>query len=208
MKRSLRYYFVVAFAVLLVRNNANSQKIKSDYMKQYDFGALKRFEWQKNELITGRHPEDNIVLDRKIMRLVTQELAAKGIVEDASNPDIYLYYHAGIGDDISGIGSSPTAGGIMQPQAANFPPASTWGSGAGSSAGFAPKRAGTHSEEGQGESFSMPWISKLTPWFGRAERPKSGMTSRRPAKTKTKKSNKSSKNLSNTSHRMAKIRRV
>ena len=70
---------------------------------------LKRFAWKKNHLVTMRHPEDNQDLDRKIMRIVTQELAAKGIVEEIANtskiPNI-VPFHATVADAIAGFSNA------------------------------------------------------------------------------------------------------
>jgi hypothetical protein len=166
MKRLPCLRLVVLLALLFAHHSASAQSVKSDYAKNYNFGVLKRFKWQENQLLTARNAEDNKLLDRKIMRTVTQALAAKGIVEDASSPDFYLFYHAGIGDESSQVGSSPTAGGIVGPQAANSLPPATWGGVAGSSAGFAPSV--WYSLEGQVSFYVVDSKSKSVVWQCRA----------------------------------------
>jgi hypothetical protein len=166
MKRQLHFRLVLLFTLLVACHYATAQSVKPDYTKNYKFGALKRFKWQENELRTARNPEDNKSLDRKIMRTVTMALADKGIVEDASNPDFYLFYHAGIGDQLSQVGSSPTAGGIMGPQTANSQSTATWGSVSGSSAGFAPSV--WYSLQGEVVFYVVDAKSKLVVWQCRA----------------------------------------
>jgi hypothetical protein len=46
---------------------------------------LKRFAGRKNSLVTIRNPEDNKMLHLEIMRVITQQLASKGILEDSAN---------------------------------------------------------------------------------------------------------------------------
>jgi hypothetical protein len=109
MKQPLRLVLAVLFALSLSVRLSSRQKIKTDCVKDYNFASLKRFAWRKNHLFTMRHPEDNELLDRKIMRAVSSELAVKGIVEDTANPDFYLFYHAGPGDEGIQTGASPPA---------------------------------------------------------------------------------------------------
>lgn len=109
MRQRLRLLLAFLFALLLSVRLSSAQNVKTDYVKDYNFASLKRFAWRKNHLFTMRHPEDNEVLDRKIMRAVSSELAAKGIVEVAANPDFYLFYHGGPGDEGIQTGASPPA---------------------------------------------------------------------------------------------------
>lgn len=109
MKQPLRLLLALFFALSLSVRSSSAQKIKTDYVKDYSFASLKRFAWRKNHLFTMRHPEDNELLDRKIMRAVSSELAVKGIVEDAANPDFYVFYHVGPGDEGIQTGASPPA---------------------------------------------------------------------------------------------------
>ena len=46
-------------AFLCELQTSSAQSVKIDYAKDYDFGALKRFSWKKNHLVTMRYPEDN-----------------------------------------------------------------------------------------------------------------------------------------------------
>jgi Domain of unknown function (DUF4136) len=123
--------------MLLVAICASSaQDVKTNHAKDYNFGTLKSFAWKKNNLSTMRNPEDNKDLDRKIMRAVTQELGAKGIVENSDHPDFFLFYHAGPGEEGLQVGAAPPSGlDSIQP---NTTPTAVWNVGAGSNVGFAP----------------------------------------------------------------------
>ena len=79
--------------------SSHAQKVTTYWAKSCDFGGLKRFAGRKNSPVTIRNPEDNNMLDLKIMRVITQQLASKGILEDSANRDFYLFYHAGPGDE-------------------------------------------------------------------------------------------------------------
>jgi hypothetical protein len=126
-------------ACLFVAHTSSAQNIKTDYVKSYNFGSLRRFAWKTNHLITNRNPEDNRILDQKIMRVVTQDLASKGIVEDAANPDFYLFYHAGPGDEglMTGV-AAPAGLESIRPAEMNPAGSPMWTAGAGTNVGFAP----------------------------------------------------------------------
>jgi hypothetical protein len=100
---------------------------------------LKRFAGRKNSLVTIRNPEDKKMLDLKIMRVITQQLASKGILEDSANQDFYLFYHAGPGDEGLEV-AAPTPEGLdnIHVLALNPTGSNTWSISAGSTAGFAP----------------------------------------------------------------------
>jgi len=126
------------FALLLALfgsvGGSAAQNVKTDRAKDYDFARLKRFAWKQNHLVTRRHPEDNQSLDQAIMRATTRELASKGIIEDAKQPDFYLFYHAGPGDEGMLVGAAAPSGiGNLQPPSSN--PDTILG---GPNAGFAP----------------------------------------------------------------------
>jgi len=134
MKNPLPFGLPLLLILFCAPQPSSAQKIKTDWVKGYNFAGLKRFAWKPNHLVTMRRPEDNKLLDRKIMRAVTQELAAKGIVEDATNPDFYIFYHAGPGDEGLMAGATAPAGlESVQPAALGAPDMVV-----GPSVGFAP----------------------------------------------------------------------
>src|SRR5215472_1517371 len=110
LKKLRSFGLAVLFVGLFVPHGSHAQKVTTEWAKGFNFGELKRFAWRKNNLVTVRNPEDNKFLDQKIMRVVTQELASKGIVEDSSDPDFYLFYHAGPGDEGLQVAAAPPEG--------------------------------------------------------------------------------------------------
>jgi hypothetical protein len=166
-------------------HNESAQCVKADYAKNYSFGSLKRFAWPKKDLLTMRHPEDNNLLDQKIMRAVNQELAAKGIVEDSAdsaNPEFYLFYNAGPGDEGLRAGVAAPAGvDSIQPPDMNGPDNSVWNVGAGANVGFAPNV--WYSVQGKFVFYALDRKSSS----GEARPQKSGTNLRRRARTKIRK---------------------
>ena len=141
---------------------SNAQKITTDWVKGYNFAGLKRFAWKRNQLVTMRHPEDNKILDRKIMRTVTEELAAKSIVEDSANPDFYLFYHAGPGDEGLLAGATAPAGlESIQPPVLGAPDIV-----AGPNVGFAPNV--WYSVQGKFVFYALDCKSNKVIWEGTA----------------------------------------
>src|SRR5262249_34794619 len=92
-----RLFLLILSSLVLPGQPSWAQEVKTSYSRNYNFAGLKTFAWKKNHLVTMRHPEDNKILDLKIMRAVTEELATKGFNEDSAHPDFYLFYHAGPG---------------------------------------------------------------------------------------------------------------
>ena len=144
-----------------------AQSIKSDYAKDYDFVALKRFAWRKNHLVTMRNPEANKDLDQKIMRAVNQQFAAKGMVEDSGNPDFYLFYHAGPGDEGLQAGvAAPVGLDSIQPPDMSPAGSTMWNAGAGTNAGFAPNV--WYSIQGRVIFYALDSKSNVVIWQGTA----------------------------------------
>src|SRR6266704_5854186 len=157
-------------ALLLVGRFAHSsyaQKVTTEWAKGFDVRELKHFAWRKNNLVTIRNPEDSKLLDQKIMRVVTQELASKGIVEDSSNPDFYLFYHAGPGDEGLQVAAAPPEGlDSIQPPDLSSTGSNTWNVGAGSSVGLAPNVR--YSLQGKFVFYAVDCKSKVVIWQGTA----------------------------------------
>jgi Domain of unknown function (DUF4136) len=166
MKQPLRLLLTLLF-VLSVRSSS-AQKVKTDYVKDYNFASLKRFAWRKNHLFTMRHPEDNELLDLKIMRAVSNELAAKGIVEDAANPDFYVFYHGGPGDEGIRTGASPPAtwDSIQPPALTPGTGSGMWNAHGNLNAGFAPNV--WYSMQGHVVFYAEDVKSKIVVWEGAA----------------------------------------
>ena len=167
MKRLMSFGLGILLVFLFADHTSWAQNVKTDYTKDYNFGALKHFAWKSNHLMTNRRPEDNQILDKKIMRPVTQELASKGIVEDASEPDFYLFYHAGPGDEGLQVGAAaPTGFDSLQPNDINPANSPMWTSGGVTNAGFAPNV--WYSVQGKFEFYALDAKSKTLIWQGTA----------------------------------------
>jgi len=99
-----------AAALLLVAGTAAAQKVKTTYSGNFDFAAHKRYAWDKNHIITRQGPQNDTLIDAKIVQDVNQTLAQKGFVQDPANPDFLISYDAGAGDlstDIEGVHTRP-----------------------------------------------------------------------------------------------------
>lgn len=161
-----RFGLTLLFVGLFVPQPSHAQKVTTEWAKGFNFAELKRFAWKKNNLITMRHPEDNQMLDQKIMRVITQELASKGIVE-ASDPDFYLFYHAGPGDEGLQVAAAPPEGlDSIQPPDLSPAGSNTWSVGAGSSVGLAPNV--WYSVQGKFVFYAVDRKSKVVIWQGTA----------------------------------------
>jgi hypothetical protein len=146
---------------------ANPQTVKTEQVKDYNFAGLKRFAWKPNHLVTMRHPDDNALLDRKISRAVTEQLAKKGMVEDPQNPDFYLFYHAGPGDEGLQTGAAPPSGvDAIQPPDLSPAGSNAWAVGAGSNVGFAPNV--WYSVQGNFVFYILDSRSKMVVWESKA----------------------------------------
>jgi hypothetical protein len=99
-------FLEIAASMLLVAGTASAQKVKTTYGGNFDFAAHKRYAWGKNHIITRQGPQNDALIDQKIVQDVNRNLASKGFVEDPANPDFLISYDAGAGDfssDIEGV---------------------------------------------------------------------------------------------------------
>src|SRR5215467_3671742 len=145
-----------------------AQTVKTDQVKDYNFAGLKRFAWKGNRLVTMRHPDDNALLDRKIMRAINEQLAKKGLIEDQQSPDFFLFYQGGPADEGLQVGSAPPPGlDAIQSQSLNpSGTGTTWSAGAGSNAGFAPSV--WYSVKGHFAFYALDSKSKVVVWQAQA----------------------------------------
>jgi len=165
MKKSFRSWVLLVLAFICSSRSANAQSVKVTYEKSFTFEGLKRFAWQENHLLTARSQNDNRLLDQKMKRSVNEKLAGKGIHEVQENPDFYISYQAGILNEDAQAGSSPNASDL-QPDPTGRPTASSWCSGATSSAGFAPSV--WYALQGQIEFSIVESRSRTVIWHGTA----------------------------------------
>ncbi len=165
--KKLRRFGLALLFVGLFAHSSHAQKVTTEWAKGFNFGELKYFAWRKNNLVTVRNPEGSKILDQKIMHVVTQALASKGIVEDSTNPDFYLFYHAGPGDEGLQVAAAPPEGlDSIQPPDLAPTGSNTWSVGAGSSAGLAPNV--WYSVQGKFVFYAVDCKSKVVIWQGTA----------------------------------------
>ena len=86
MKKALGMIFVLA----LVATPAMAQKVTIDYAHDFDFKAVKTFQYIDTK---DSNIKNQLMADR-ITTMFKKELAEGGLKEVTENPDIYVTYHA------------------------------------------------------------------------------------------------------------------
>jgi len=79
----------------LALSPAWGQKVQTHYDQGADFSRYKTYAWKERKLLTRQGPDADKQLDQSIVRAVTEQLKAKGLVETQESPDLYLSYRAG-----------------------------------------------------------------------------------------------------------------
>jgi Domain of unknown function (DUF4136) len=95
MRSSDLPYFRLVVALLFFTFNCAAQKVTITADNRFDFKGAKRYAWGQNHIVTRQGRANDAVIDQKIVQEVNQTLAAKGFVEDPTNPDFYISYDAG-----------------------------------------------------------------------------------------------------------------
>ena len=113
-RRVIRSLIVVA-ALFLVAGTAASQKVKTIYSGNFDFATHRRYAWGKNHIVTRQGPQNDGLIDAKIVQDVNENLAQKGFIEDPANPDFLISYDAGAGDLSTDIEGGVHAGPAPRP---------------------------------------------------------------------------------------------
>jgi hypothetical protein len=110
VKRRFICSLSVAAALLLVAGTAAAQKVKTTHNGNFDFATHKRYAWGKNNIITRQGPQNDALIDAKIVQDVDRILAQKGFIEDPKHPDFLISYDAGAADlsaDMEGVHTPP-----------------------------------------------------------------------------------------------------
>lgn len=86
----------IAFAALaaLVTVGCSSQKVDYDYAHEADFSKFKTYAWHEDDSDDSSLKAQNPLANERVMSAVDQQLSAKGLRKVASNPDVYVTYHA------------------------------------------------------------------------------------------------------------------
>jgi hypothetical protein len=86
MKKALGLVFVLALAA----TPAMAQKVTIDYAHDYDFEAIKTFQYVPTD---KSDVKGNDLMDQRVEDMIKKELREGGGTEVQSNPDIYVTYH-------------------------------------------------------------------------------------------------------------------
>ncbi len=86
MKKALGLVFVLALAA----TPAIAQKVTIDYAHDYDFEAIKTFQYVETD---KSDVKGNDLMDQRVEDMIKKELREGGGTEVQSNPDIYVTYH-------------------------------------------------------------------------------------------------------------------
>ena len=86
MKKALGLVFVLALAA----TPAMAQKVTIDYAHDYDFEAIKTFQYVATD---DSDVKGNDLMDQRIEDMIKKELREGGATEVQENPDIYVTYH-------------------------------------------------------------------------------------------------------------------
>jgi Domain of unknown function (DUF4136) len=111
MRRAIVWGLFVSSCVMFLPPGARAQKATTEFDKNYDFSAHKKYKWRENRLMTRQNPDTNQVLDIKIVKAVNKNLAAKGYEEVADKPDFYIYYDGGGNSDFAAGGATRAGDG-------------------------------------------------------------------------------------------------
>jgi len=86
MKKALGLVFVLALAA----TPAMAQKVTIDYSHDYDFEAIKTFQYVDTE---KSDVKGNDLMAQRVEDMIKKEMREGGSTEVQSNPDIYVTYH-------------------------------------------------------------------------------------------------------------------
>jgi hypothetical protein len=75
------------FAMMLAPALLLAQKVSYDYDKSADFSSFKTFAHKEGTKV------GQPLIDGRIVAAIDAELAAKGLVKDEKNPDLFVVYH-------------------------------------------------------------------------------------------------------------------
>jgi hypothetical protein len=85
MRKSLGFLFVLAVAAA----PAFAQKVTIDYAHDFDFGAVKTFQYVE----TKDSNSSNELMDGRIRDAIIKELTEGGLKQVDSDPDLFVTYH-------------------------------------------------------------------------------------------------------------------
>lgn len=99
----LRLFFV---GCLLVLQSCSGIQVSQDYVRGYNFAALKTFTWKPNA--SGEYGvKDNELMDRRIRRAIVEQLTAKSyIFTESLSSDFFVSYQLTVEQKLSSSGAT------------------------------------------------------------------------------------------------------
>ncbi len=103
----MKNYLSILLISLLFSITIQAQSITSDYNTQLDFKKFKTFAWlAPGDSVLNRYRHDKLY-SGAITLAANQELSARGLTMDTSNPDAIFMFYTGI-EEITQYSQSPT----------------------------------------------------------------------------------------------------
>jgi len=104
-RRKLLFLVCVAF----LTTSCYTISVNHDYNSEADFSSLKTFDWMKDpKTAMSNVPaslEKNTLLDKRVRNAVNRQLAARGLKQDAADPDFLVVYYISVKDKLRSSGS-------------------------------------------------------------------------------------------------------
>jgi hypothetical protein len=102
---------VLIAGVALVAGCGSSIELNNDFDQQLDFSQFKTFQWVPSKASDGSGQsaqQTSGLIEERIKNAVIDQLTQKGMVQNATDPDVLVIYHAGTQDkvDITDYGYS------------------------------------------------------------------------------------------------------
>ncbi len=97
MALRLRICITASLALLLsdfIAIPVMAQDVSTQVTPGQDFSKFRRYSWKENMIAPSALPEERKEVEKKIVDIVTRELAKKGYTEDSQNPDFYIEIRA------------------------------------------------------------------------------------------------------------------
>jgi hypothetical protein len=88
-------YTLLLSLFLVFTGSAAGQKVKVNYNKDFNFGNIKTYSWDRG--MAARNPH----IDRMIVAGVERELAARGLSKVNADADVIVVYAAAVGIDLN-----------------------------------------------------------------------------------------------------------
>jgi hypothetical protein len=100
------FSFVFASLATALLLGCSSVSVTTDYDHEANFAALKTFEWMptSKDVVSANASStmfQNSLVEKRFRNAVVTQLGAKGLKEDAANPDFFVVYHTGTQEKVN-----------------------------------------------------------------------------------------------------------